>query len=141
MALMKKFVLAAITAAVLNFLAVHFGTVLAGASFMWVVLPLIAGHVAWKIHEFPKELGEKVSKSVRAELDGRFDSMNKTILENIFDSVFKSNDLVQAISNDPEFRDVMRRLGERVEPTLQTAWKKGSVSFEVTEIRVGQTGY
>ncbi|KAH7371007.1 hypothetical protein BKA66DRAFT_470430 [Pyrenochaeta sp. MPI-SDFR-AT-0127] len=129
--LMKKFVLVAITTTVFNFLVAHFGAALAGASIMWIVLPIIAGYMAYKIHEFPKELGEKVSKSVRNELDARFDNMNKTILENIFDSVFKSNDLVQAIADDDEFQDAMRKLGEKVEPKLQSFKTKSYVSPRV----------
>jgi hypothetical protein len=141
--MMKKFVLAAITGAVLNFLMVHFGTALAGASIMWVVLPIIAAYIAYKIHGFPKELGEKVSKSVRKELDDQFDIMNTTILEKIFDSVFNSNELVQAIANDKEFQDAMRNLGNKVEPKLQKARSvgKGSVSSSIREIKPGKMGY
>lgn len=125
-ALMKKFVLAAVTAAVFNFLTVHFGAALVGASILWIVLPIIAGYMAYKIHEFPKQLGEKVPKSVRQELDDRFDNLNKTILENIFDSVFKGNELVQAIANDDEFQDLRRTLGKEAESTLQGVTGKSS---------------
>jgi hypothetical protein len=45
--------------------------------------------------------------------------MNRTILENIFDSIFKSYDLVQSVANDEKFQDVMRDLGQKVEPTLR----------------------
>jgi hypothetical protein len=75
--------------------------------------------MAYKIHEFPKELGGKVSESVRDETDRRFDCMNRTILENIFDSIVKSYYLVQSIAKDEEFQDVMRDLGQKVEPTLR----------------------
>jgi hypothetical protein len=61
-AMMKKFILVAISGAVMHFLTVHFGAALVGVSTMWVVLPIIGAYMAYKIHEFPKELGEKVSK-------------------------------------------------------------------------------
>lgn len=117
--LMKKFVLAAVTTAVFNFLVLHFGAALAGASIMWVVLPIIVAYMAYKIHEFPKELGGKVAASVRAELDDQFENMNKTILEKIFESVIGSDKLVRKIAEDEGFRDVMRELGEKVEPELR----------------------
>ncbi|KAF2006905.1 hypothetical protein P154DRAFT_615012 [Amniculicola lignicola CBS 123094] len=117
--LLKKFVIAAVISAVSNFLIAHFGAALAGASIMWVVIPIIAGFMAYEIHHFPKELGEKVSASVRSELEGRFDNMNETILENIFDSILRSNDLVKDIADDEEFRDAMRKLGKEVEPGLE----------------------
>jgi hypothetical protein len=67
--------------------------------------------------------------------------LNKTILENIFDSVFKSNELVQAIANNDEFQDVMRNLGEKVEPTLAKIKGKNSVTSSVREIKAGKIGY
>lgn len=66
------------------------------------------------------------------ELDDKFDSMNRTILEKVFDSVFKSDELVQAIANDAQFRDVLRGLGEDVQPALVKG--KTFVTANVREI-------
>jgi hypothetical protein len=117
--LAKKFILAAVTAAVFQFLTVHFGAALAGASVLWVVIPIIAGYMVYKIATFPKELGKSVSKSVRKEIDRNFDSMNKTVLEKIFHTVFEGNELVDAIARDPDFQDTIRKLGEKVEATKE----------------------
>jgi hypothetical protein len=135
MALAKKFVLAAVTAAVFQFLTVHFGAALAGASILWVVLPIIAGYLVYKIATFPKELGEAVSKDVRKELDKNFDSMNKTILEKIFYSVFEGDELAGTIARDGDFQDAIRQLGEQIDPTLIDMKRKGQgVSVRVKEI-------
>jgi hypothetical protein len=83
------------------------------------VLPIIVAYIAYKIHDFPKELGKKVSKSVRNGLDSKFDNINETILESIFDTVFKSNELMQAIVDDEEFRGCNEDFGEEVEPSLK----------------------
>jgi hypothetical protein len=132
--LAKKFVLAAVTTAVFHFLTVHFGAALAGASILWVVIPIIAAYMVYKIATFPKELGQSVSKSVRKELDKNFDTMNKTILEKIFNSVFESSELVNAIARDEEFQDAIRMLGEKVEPSLIYLDTKRRTSVKVNEV-------
>jgi len=53
-----------------------------------------------------------VSKKIRKELESKFESTNSTILEKIFHAVFDGNDLVQAISNDEQFRNMLRNMGE-----------------------------
>jgi hypothetical protein len=113
--LIKKFVLAAVTAAVLQFLATHVGIAAGGSTIMWIVMPLLIAYIGYKIATFPQKLGEKVSKKIRQELESKFESTNKTILEKIFESVFGGNDLVQAIAKDEEFQDMLRNLGEKVQ--------------------------
>lgn len=113
--LIKKFVLAAVTTAVLQFLAAHVGVAVGGSTIMWIVMPLLIGYIGYQIATFPKKLGEKVSKNIREELESKFESTNKTVLEKIFESVFGGNDLVQAIAKDEEFQNMLRKLGEKMQ--------------------------
>lgn len=122
--LAKKLILTAVVSAVFQFLTIHFGAALAGMSVLWVVIPAILAYVAYKIATFPEELGEAVAKDVRKELDGNFDSMNKTVLEKIFSAVFRGNDLVDAIARDEDFQDAMRNLGETVDEAVVVAVPK-----------------
>jgi hypothetical protein len=113
--LIKKFVLAAVTAAVLQFLATYVGIAAGGSIIVWIVMPPLIAYIGYKFATFPQKLGEKVSKKIRQELESKFESTNKTILEKIFESVFGGNDLVQAIAKDDEFQDMLRNLGEKVQ--------------------------
>lgn len=113
--LIKKFVLAAVTAAVLQFLATHVGIAAGGSTVMWIVMPLLIAYIGYKITTFPKKLGEKVSKNIRQELESKFESTNQTILEKIFESVFGGNELVREIAKDEQFQNILRKLGEKVQ--------------------------
>lgn len=113
--LIKKFVLAAVTATVLQFLATHVGVAVGGSTIMWIVMPLLMAYIGFKIATFPEELGKKVSEKIRQELESRFESTNKTILEKIFESVFGGNELVQVIAGDEDFQNMLRTLGEKME--------------------------
>jgi hypothetical protein len=134
----KKVVLAAVTAAVLQFLAVHFGAAIGGSTLMWIVLPLLAAYLAYKIATFPEDLGAAVSKKVRQELDERFQGMNRTILEKVFEAVFTGNELVDAIAEDQQFQTTLRKLGEKVDTALVET--KARVEVKVTELHWGCMG-
>lgn len=127
--LIKKFVLAAVTAVVLQFLATHVGIAAGGSTIMWIVMPLLMAYIGYKVATFPKKLGEKVSRKIREELESRFEPTNRTILEKIFESVFGGNDLVREIAKDEEFQNMLRCLGEKMEGRkyLQVTGKSQSI--------------
>jgi hypothetical protein len=111
--LVKKYVAAAILAAVVHFLAAHLGMA-TGASIMWVLLPIMVGILARQIYLFPKKLGSNVSQSVKAELSGKFRDVNKTALQTIFDEAFRGDKLVNAIINDKQFVTTVEMLAEKL---------------------------
>jgi hypothetical protein len=127
--LIKKFVLAAVTTTVVQFLATHVGAAVGGSTIMFIVMPLLIAYIGYQIATFPEMLSEKVSKKIRKELESKFESTNKTILEKIFHTVFGGNELVQAIANDEEFRNMLRNLGE--ETQASDSGLSGVVSQEI----------
>lgn len=112
--LIKKFILAAVTGAVVQFMATHVGVAVGGSTIMWIVTPLLVVYIGYKIATFPEKLGEKVSVKIKEELAANFESTNRSILEKIFEDVFSGNDLVKAVVQDEEFKGMMRKLGEKV---------------------------
>ncbi|KAH8646193.1 hypothetical protein BX600DRAFT_533651 [Xylariales sp. PMI_506] len=106
------------TSPVLHFMTVHSGAAIGGSALMWIAILLIVAYIGYKILSFSEKLGEEVAKSVRSELSGKFESMNKTILENIFESVFNGNEVVEAVTKDPTFQRKLRELGQEVERKL-----------------------
>jgi hypothetical protein len=113
--LIKKFVLAAVTTAVVQFLATHIGAAVGGSTIMWIVMPVLVAYIGRQIAKFPETLSVKVSASIRKELDGRFEPTNQTILEKVFHTIFGGNELVQAIAMDEEFRNMLRNWGEEIQ--------------------------
>jgi hypothetical protein len=112
--LIKKFVVAAVTTTVVQFLAAHVGVAVGGSTIMFIVMPLLIAYIGYQIATFPEMLSEKVSKKIRKELESKFESTNQTILEKIFHAVFGGDELVQVIANDEEFRNMLRNLGEEI---------------------------
>jgi hypothetical protein len=127
--LIKKFVLAAVTTTVVQFLATHVGAAVGGSTIMFIVMPLLIAYIGYQISTFPEMLSKKVSKKIREELESKFESTNKTILEEIFHTVFGGNELVQAIANDEEFRNMLRNLGEEIQAS--DSGLSGTVSQEI----------
>lgn len=110
--LVKKVIIVAVGTAVFNFLAAHVAAAAGGASFMWIVLPLLAAYIAYRITTFPEKIGKEVSKSVRQELSDRFLGMNRTILERIKDEVLNGEKLVEALAGDKELIKLMEGLAQ-----------------------------
>jgi hypothetical protein len=137
MLIAKKVVLAAVLGAVMHALVVHFGAALAGASIMWILIPIFAGYLVYKMATFPEELAKDVSKDVRKSLGGKFDEINKTVLEKVFYSVFEGDDLARAVAKDPEFQRSMRTLGEKMEPMANEVKSWGGISVKTKEIKGG----
>jgi hypothetical protein len=122
----KKVVQAAVTVAVLQFFAVHFGVAIGGSTLMWIVLPLLGAYLAYKIATFPKDLGAAVLKKVHQELDDSFQGMNRTILEKVFEAIFTGNELVDAVAEEQQFQATLWKLGEKVDTPLverRLEWK------------------
>lgn len=111
--LVKKAVIAAVGGAVINFLAVHVSAAIGGGSIMWVVIPLLVAYIGYKIATFPEKIGKEVSKSVRKNLSQDFTTMNKSILEKIFEQVVDGEELVTALAKDKEFKGILKDLAEK----------------------------
>ena len=109
-ALAKKFVLAAVLAAVAQYLWVHFGVIISSSAIVWVAIPAVAAYVIYNIRTFPRKLGEKVSKNVKDELSVKYESVNQTILDKVWTSVIDGDELVKSVQNDAEFCQAMKKL-------------------------------
>lgn len=83
---LKKYVAAAIAAAILKFISIKFGVTLAAAWFI-VLIPLVLAILVHEAYHFPPALAAKVASRVRAELDTNYDPINASILEKLFDDL------------------------------------------------------
>ncbi len=136
MLIAKKIIVEAILSAVLHFLAVHVGAAVGSTTLMFVVAPLLAIYIGYKVYTFPAKTGEEVSKSVRNELAQNFESINRTMLEKIFHRVFGGNELVQAIAMDEDFMDMLNGFGRKLEGSneaIATETDKDGLLVQVTE--------
>jgi hypothetical protein len=136
MLIAKKIIVEAILSAVLHFLAVHVGAAVGSTTLMFVVAPLLAIYIGYKVYTFPAKTGEEVSKSVRNELAQNFESINRTMLEKIFHRVFGGNELVQAIAMDEDFVDMLNGFGRKLEGSneaIATETDKDGLLVQVTE--------
>ena len=109
----KKVTIAAVGGIVIKFLAAHVAAAVGGTTIMWIALPLMVTYLCYKIATFPEKLGKEVSKSVRRELSERFTSMNKTILDKIFEQVVDDDKLVSALAGDKELKGILKSLAEK----------------------------
>ena len=112
-AVAKKFVLAAVFAAVAQYLYVHFGVIISSSAIMWIALPAVAAYIIYNIKVFPQKLGEKVSKNLRDELAKKYEGVNQTILEKVWASIIDGDELVESIRNDREFQQAMQQMVEQ----------------------------
>lgn len=112
--LVKKVVIVAVGAAIVNFLAVHVSAAIGGSSIMWVAIPLLVVYMGFKIATFLEKIGKEVSKSVRKELLERFTPMNKSILDKIFEQVVDGEEKVNALVEGKEFKSILTDLAKKV---------------------------
>lgn len=85
-AAVKKMIIAAVGAAIVKFIVLKLG-IASGTAWLIVVAPLIIAFISYEMYWFPTKLGEKVSEKLYSELDTSFSSINKTILEKLFDGL------------------------------------------------------
>lgn len=130
MLIAKKIIVGAVLSAILHFLAVQVGAAVGSTSVMWILAPMLAAYIGYKVMTFPEKIGKEVSKSVRKELAENFESINRTMLEKIFARVFEGNELVNTIVQDEEFVDMLNGFGRKLEGSSG----KSGPTVQVTEL-------
>ena len=113
-ALLMHKVMGVITTAVVNFLLIHFGSAIGVGALMWIILPIVAVILYEQIENFPKKMGDEVSKSVRSYLASNFQQTNKDIFEKIFEEIFNGEKLLEAVAEDENVKDMLRALCDKV---------------------------
>jgi hypothetical protein len=113
-ALVHKFIVGIIASAVLKFLAAHIGVAIGASTIMWIILPIFAAILIKQIYDFPQKLGREVSASVRQHLDNNFQQVNRNILEETFERVFKGEELLKCVANDEGIQQILKSLGEKI---------------------------
>jgi len=114
MLMLHKFIVGVITAAVLHFLAANIGSAIGAGAFMWIIIPIVAAILIKQIADFPKKLGNEVSKSVRGHLASNFGQTNKDILEKTFEEIFKGESLLLEVANDKDVKKMIGALSEKI---------------------------
>lgn len=89
--------------------------------FAWVAAPVLIGILAWIINNeaenLPRNMGEKVSKAVRDELNGNFERLNQNVVTEVIKNL--TTDLLSDLAmntakdlvKDEEFRATLSQLG------------------------------
>lgn len=49
----------------------------------WLLIPIIAGFLAYEYHQFPKKLSEKIPSEVTSSISGQFNDINTNIIQSI----------------------------------------------------------
>lgn len=78
----KAIIAATVLGSVVAALAAKLGISVAGA-WMLILLPIVAGWLAYEAASFPEKLADKVSSSVASELSGSFDKTTRDALESV----------------------------------------------------------
>jgi hypothetical protein len=112
--LLHKLVVGVITAAVVHFLAANIGSAIGAGALMWIIIPIVAAIIIEQIADFPKKLGNEVSKSVREHLASNFGKTNKDILEKTFEEIFKGEKLLEEVADDEDVKQMIGALSDRI---------------------------
>ena len=112
----KKYIMAAVIAAVAKFIAAHLG-ISASAAIALVLIPIITALIIHEVKHFPEHLGEKISGKVCEELEGKFNSINDSIVKQIFGEIFRpdSDVIIEAIAGSQDLQDMMQQLIKKVQ--------------------------
>ena len=110
-AVLKKFILAVLLSTIVKLIAAKFG-IAAGTAWAFVLLPIIAGYIAYSIVTFPDTLGQKVSEKIYQELSGNFDNINRDVMQKIIMDITKNqlSDIVDNLSENKELQDSIDQL-------------------------------
>lgn len=108
----KKFLLAALVGAIVKFIAAKFG-ISASAAFMWILIPVIVGYVAYEIWTFPKHLGEKVGDKIYDDLSDKYSQINEDVFTKIVTEVLDVG-LTTILENIAQSDEVQNAIGDLI---------------------------
>ena len=137
MVLLHKLVVGVISAAVLHFLAANIGSAIGAGAFMWVIIPIVIGIVIEQIADFPKKLGNEVSKSVKGHLASNFGQTNKSILEKTFDEIFKGEKLLEEVANDKDVKKMIGALSDGSRIVKKSSSRNDFILFSCVGLSLG----
>ncbi|MEO1256556.1 MAG: hypothetical protein AAFY41_16940, partial [Bacteroidota bacterium] len=60
------------------------------AAMLIVLIPIVAGIIAYDLHHLPKKLGKKVSQSVNEKLSGEYKKINEQVVSKIYEEFSKT---------------------------------------------------
>jgi hypothetical protein len=123
--IVKKFVIAAVSAVVIKTLAAKL-SIGAAAIEPFVIAPTIAGLVALDIYRFPEHLGKKVAAKIRIELDQSYTKTNQQITDDVYEKLLTAllnaginttvNTIVNKMANSPQFETDIKQLVGAAKP-------------------------
>jgi Fe2+ transport system protein B len=100
-----KLIVGVITSTVVHFLAAQIGAAIGAGA---IIIPIVAAILIAQIHNFPEKLGTEVAISIRQHLERNFKPTNKNILEQVFNQIFRGEDLLKAVAQDEEVQKAMK---------------------------------
>jgi hypothetical protein len=127
-AMAHKLIVGVITSTVVHFLAAQIGAAIGAGAIMWIIIPIVAAILIAQIHNFPEKLGTEVAISIRQHLERNWyegwgkgwwtkwtpvnfsfsKPTNKNILEQVFNQIFRGEDLLKAVAQDEEVQKAMK---------------------------------
>jgi hypothetical protein len=113
-AVAHKLIVGAVTSTVLHFLAAQVGAAIGASTILWIIIPIVAAILVAQIQHFPEKLGKQVAESIRVHLDKNFKPTNKNILEQVFDQIFRGDDLLKAVAQDRDVQKAVKQLYEEI---------------------------
>lgn len=113
----KKFLIYAITAALVKAIAIKFGVVITASTVMWVIIPVIVAFIAYEVATFPKHLAKSVSNKLADDLAGKYRSINAEVFEKLAVTLLQEGTRVIAheIGQDAELRSMLHKLDKSLD--------------------------
>ena len=106
-------------AKIIAFLVAIFGSMLGSVPLFFIIAPLLTAFIAYQVSSLPGKMGDKVSNAVRQELEGKFDSMSTSIVNEIVGSLTGDTikSLAKSIASDAlkseEFKDSISEISKK----------------------------
>ena len=106
-------------AKIIAFLVAIFGSILGSVPLFFIIAPALGLFIAYQVSSLPEKMGDKVSSAVRQELEGKFDSMSTSIVNEIVgsltvDTIKKlAKDIAREAITSEEFKNSINEFGKK----------------------------
>jgi hypothetical protein len=113
--IVKKYVVAAVTTAIIKALAAKLSIGVGAATFL-AIAPILIAWVAVDIYLFPEHLGRNVAAKIRSELDASYTSNNQLISHELYEGMLTSlltvgiDTIMNSMITSPQFETEFERL-------------------------------
>ena len=85
-------------AKIIAFLVAIFGSMLGSVPLFVIIAPVLTGFIAYQVATLPDKMSDKVSSAVRQELDGKFNSISKDVVNEVVGSL--TSDTIKKLAKD-----------------------------------------